>query len=378
VPFQASQGPTLGVEWELGLVDAGTLDLVPLAPKVFEALRAHEGLVDVRVHPEFLQNQVELVTGICGTAGEAVADLASSLAIVRSVTEPMGIELFGGGTHPFAVSADQEITDGERYAMLLDRTRYWAQQMLIYGVHVHVGMTERDAVFPVINGLMPYYPHLLALSASSPYWGGVDTGYASNRSMLFHQLPTAGLPYPFEEWGHFERYVGDLFTTGVITVLKEVRWDIRPSPHLGTIEVRVCDGVSSLLEVGAIAALVQCLVVDIEARVRAGEPVRRLQPWHNEENKWRGARYGLDAEVIVGADNSERFLCDEIPDLLERLTPVARRLGCEAELRQVEDVMRLGAGYQRQRRAADTSAGSLRTVVQGLVDELRAGRPLPP
>jgi carboxylate-amine ligase len=371
VEFTPSAGPTLGVEWELGLVDATTMDLVPEAPKVFDALRDDRGDLDPRVHPEFLRNQVELVTGVCRDVGEAVADLAGALATVRAVTDPMGLEIFGAGTHPFATSADQEITESDRYALLVDRTRYWAQQMLIYGVHVHVGIDHREKVLPILNGLLPYYPHLLALSASSPYWGGVDTGYASNRSMIFHQLPTAGLPYPFERWAEYERYVSDLFTTGVITVIKEVRWDIRPSPMLGTLEVRVFDGVSSLAEIGALTALVQSLVVDLDRRIDAGEDVRRLPTWHVAENKWRGARYGLEAEVVVDAGCRERPLAEEIPDLLERLEPVSRDLGCDAELRGVADILAAGAGYRRQREVAADHGGDLRPVVRSLVADLR-------
>jgi carboxylate-amine ligase len=378
VEFTASAGPTLGVEWELGIVDPATMDLVPAAPRVFRELGETPGGLHRRVHPEFLRNQVELVTGICRSAPEAVDDIATSLAVVRSVTDPMGVELFGGGTHPFAVSAEQEITEGDRYALLLDRTRYWAHQMLIYGVHVHVGMTHRDRVLPVINHLVPYYPHLLALSASSPYWGGVDTGYASNRSMIFHQLPTAGLPYSFDEWTQYERYVDDLFATGVITVLKEVRWDVRPSPLLGTIEVRVFDGVSSLLELGALAALTHCLIVDLDRRLVADEALRRLPHWHLAENKWRGARYGLEAEVIVSADNDERPLSQEIPDLLERLERVASDLDCARELRAVEDILRAGAGYRRQRERAARHGGDLRAVTRGLVADMRRGAPAPP
>jgi carboxylate-amine ligase len=317
------------VEWEFGLVDATTMDLVPEAPKVFDALRDADGDLDPRIHPEFLRNQVELVTGVCRDVGEAVADLSDALALVRSVTDPMGVEIFGAGTHPFATSHEQEITENDRYALLLDRTRYWAQQMLIYGVHVHVGIDHREKVLPILNGFLPYHPHLLALSASSPYWGGVDTGYASNRSMIFHQLPTAGLPYPFERWAEYERYVADLFATGVITVLKEVRWDVRPSPALGTLEVRVFDGVSTLAEVASLVALVQCLVVDAGCR--------------------------------------ERPLAREIPDLLERLEPVARSLGCADELRGVSDILAAGAGYRRQREVAAGHGGDLRAVVRSLV-----------
>nr|WP_238694546.1 glutamate--cysteine ligase [Nocardioides daphniae] len=253
----------------------------------------------------------------------------------------------------------------------MNRTQYWGRQMLIWGVHVHVGLPEEKRVMGVLNGLLNHYPHLLALSASSPIWGGVDTGYASNRALMFQQLPTAGLPFQFETWQQFESFADDQLTTGVIDHIDEIRWDIRPAPHLGTVETRVCDGVSTVEELGALTALVHCLVVDLDTRLAAGEEVPTMPPWHVQENKWRAARYGLDAIVILDADNRERLVTDDLTDTLERLEPVARRLDCVDELRSVEDVVRSGASYQRQRRVAEASAGDLVAVVDSVVDELR-------
>jgi carboxylate-amine ligase len=258
--------------------------------------------------------------------------------------------------------------------------------MLIYGVHVHVGMPSRDAVLPVLNAMLAFHPHLQVLSASSPYWAGTDTGYASNRALMFQQLPTAGLPFQFGTWAEYEAYIGDMLTTGVIDELSELRWDIRPSPALGTVEVRVSDGVPTLQEVTALAALTHYLVVDLDDRLRAGEPLPALAPWHVQENKWRAARYGVDAIVILDAGSGgraggpirERLVTDDLVDLLERLEPVAKRLGCTGDLATVEDVLRAGASYQRQRRVAAEHGGDLRAVVRSLVAELRAGRPLPP
>lgn len=375
--FQPSAGPTLGVEWELGLVDAETYELVPVAETILEAVRRTDGTPDPRIHPELLLNTLELVTGVCRSVPEALDDLAGSLATVRGVTDPRGIELFSAGSHPFADAASQQVTDGLRYETLIDRTQWWGRQMLIYGVHVHVGVRSGDRALELLNAMLPFYPHLQVLSASSPFWSGVDTGYASNRALMFQQLPTAGLPFQFGSWQEFESYLGDVFTTGVVDEYKEIRWDLRPSPAIGTLEVRVCDGAPTALEVGALSALTHCLVVDLDRRLEAGERPPTLPPWHVQENKWRAARYGLDAIVVVDSSNRERLVTEDLLDLLDRLDPVARELGCASELADVEVVLAAGASADRQRAVATATDGDLRAVAASLVAELRAGRPLP-
>jgi hypothetical protein len=166
--------------------------------------------------------------------------------------------------------------------------------MMIWGVHVHVAVEDRRKVLPIIDGLLTYLPHFQALSASSPFWSGEVTGYASNRALMFQQLPTAGLPPQFAEWEQYEGMVADLLHTGVIDELGELRWDIRPSPRWGTIEVRTFDGISTSREISAIAALTQCLVEHFSRELEAGRQLPTLQPWFVHENKWRAARYGMD------------------------------------------------------------------------------------
>ena len=374
VDFQASAGASLGVEWELALVDSHTGDLVPVAETVLAAVQRQEPAEEPpRIKQELLLNTVEVVTGICGTVAEATANLAASVAQVRAVTDPLGVELFSAGSHPFSSPIHQQVTRKARYTTLIDRTQWWGRQMVIYGVHVHVGIRSVHKVLPILNTLLNYFPHLQALSASSPFWGGTDTGYASNRALMFQQLPTAGLPFQFERWEQFESYVGDLLTTGVIDHLNEIRWDIRPSPSLGTVEVRVCDGLPTLAEVGAIAALTHCLVVDLDRRLDDGQTLPTLPPWHVQENKWRSARYGLDAEIILDAGGRERLVTEDLTDLLERLTPIAKALDCASELANVQDIVRCGASYQRQRAVAAAHGGDLRAVVASLVGEMRAG-----
>jgi carboxylate-amine ligase len=234
---------------------------------------------------------------------------------------------------------------------------------------VHVGV-KREHVIPIVTSLLNWYPHLQALSASSPIWAGTDTGYASNRAMMFQQLPTAGLPFQFETWADFEHYADDLLKTGVIELIDEIRWDVRPAPRTGTVEVRVCDGVSTLWEMRALVALTHCLVVDLADRLDRGETLPTMPPWHVQENKWRAARYGLDAWIILDAASNERLLLEDLDDLLERLQPVAERLHCADDLALVREIPRRGASYQRQRRVAAAHDGDLVAVVDSVVREL--------
>ena len=369
--FRASPAPTIGVEWEFALVDRETRDLSNTAADLFAAV-SPELADSSRLHKELLRNTVEVVTGICTSVAEAVADLRDTLGVVVPAAEALGVDLLGSGTHPFANWSAQQLTEGVRYEELINRTQWWGRQMLIWGVHVHVGLPSQDRVMPIMSSLLNTYPHLLALSASSPIWAGLDTGYASNRSQMFQQLPTAGLPFTFDTWEEFEHCIADQATTGVIDSMSDVRWDIRPAPHLGTIENRVCDGMSDITELAGLAALIHCLVIDLDTRLAAGETLPTMPPWHVQENKWRAARYGLDAIVILDEKSRERLVTDDLDDLLERLTPVARRLDCEDELRSVADIPRRGASYQRQRKVATESGGDLVAVVDSVVAELHA------
>ncbi|CAN5284875.1 glutamate--cysteine ligase [soil metagenome] len=371
IDFHSSPEPTLGVEWELALVDRRSRDLRNDAEHLFA--RAKPRLPHPqRLHQELLRNTVEVVTGVCRDVPEAMADLRATLEGVVAACDQLDLDLFGGGTHPFASWTGQRLSEGHRYEELINRTQWWGRQMLIWGVHVHVGLADRSRVLPVLAGLLTYYPHFQALSASSPIWAGVDTGYASNRALMFQQLPTAGLPFAFETWEEFERFASDQLTTGVIDDLSEIRWDVRPAPRLGTLENRICDGVSTVGDLSALVALTHCLVVDLDTRVAAGEPVAVLPPWHVQENKWRAARYGLDAIVILDADSSERLVTDDLADLLVRLEPTAARLGCLPELASVAAVISRGASYQRQRAVAAATGGDLVAVVDSVVRELKA------
>ncbi|MDN6202718.1 MAG: glutamate--cysteine ligase, partial [Micrococcaceae bacterium] len=327
IDFADSRQSTLGVEWEVALVDHHSGDLRSVAQQVLEGVHAaHGGLAPDEEHPhvkqELLLNTVEIVTDVCDTVRQAKTQLHENLGVIREVTDPMGIDLYSAGSHPFASPKLQPVTDQERYAKLIDRTQWWGQQMVIYGVHVHVGLDRRDKALPVVDGLMNYQPHFQALSASSPFWGGEDTGYASHRALMFQQLPTAGLPYHFETWSQFEGYVADMLHTGVIDDISEIRWDVRPVPRFGTVEMRICDGLSSLQDIGAIAALTQCLVDDMSTTLDDGGSIDVMPPWHRTENKWRAARYGMDAIIILNAAGDEMLVTDHLMRELDRLEPV--------------------------------------------------------
>ncbi len=368
--FAASPRPTLGVEWEFALVDKTTRDLANCAEELFERLHQRAG-ESPKLHTELLRNTVEVVSGPCTTVAEVMSDLDESLLLVRGVADELGVDLYSAGTHPFAQWSTQLLTPGPRYEELIERTRWWGRQMLIWGVHVHVGVCRREHVMPIITALLNQFPHLQALSASSPLWLGHDTGYASNRALLYQQLPTAGLPAQFTRWEEFEAFVDGYLRTGVIHHLKDIRWDIRPSTRLGTVEVRVCDGVSDRRELAALVALTHCLVVDLADRLEAGETLPTMPPWFVKENKWRSARYGLDTDIILDAAGNERPITEDLVDLVARLEPVAVRLGCVAELDAVLEIPRRGASYERQRRVAAATAGDLVAVVDSVVRESR-------
>lgn len=370
IDFHGSAEPTLGVEWEFALVDRDNRDLRNEAAHLFA--RARPRMPDPgKLHKELLKNTVEVVTGICPTVKDAMADLRETLHHATAAADDLNIDLYGAGTHPFASWTGQQLTEGNRYAELINRTQWWGRQMLIWGVHVHVGLPEQSRVMPVLSGLLTYYPHLQALSASSPIWMGVDTGYASNRALMFQQLPTAGLPFQFERWEEFERFAHDQLTTGVIDDLSEIRWDVRPAIKHGTLENRICDGVSTLSDMSALVALMHCLVVWLDDRVAAGEKLPTMPPWHVQENKWRAARYGVDAIVILDADSNERLVTDDLADLIPQLEPTAARLGCTTELASVLDLLDRGPSYVRQRAVAERTGGDLVAVVDSVVTELR-------
>jgi carboxylate-amine ligase len=375
IPFQSSQRASLGVEWELQLIDRETRELTSGAIEILEELRPPGQEEHPKAKHELLQSTIEIITGICGTVEEAKADLAGTLADVGAAAGRRGLGLMCAGTHPFTDWQTQQISPKERYLRLVEEMQWPARRLQIFGVHVHVGVRAPEKAMPVVNALCQYVPHFLALSASSPFWVGRDTGLASARTKIFEGMPTAGLPYQLSGWPEFEQYMSSLISTQSIESVREVWWDIRPHPDFGTVELRVCDGLPTLQEIGAVAALAQCLVEQFDTQLDRGYTLPTPASWILRENKWRAARYGLDAEIVVDDQGTVRPVRRALLDLVEDLMPTAKRLGCAGELADVERVLGTGASYQRQRAVAAAHDGDLTAVVDSLLAEMRDGLP---
>lgn len=371
--FASSARSTVGLEWEIMLADPVSGDLVGRAPELLSALEHESADERHTVTGELLTNTIEVTSGIGDSVAHAVDDIANAISAVRSATDPAGIELLSAGSHPFAQWYQQEVTDKTRYHTLIERTQWWGRNMMIWGIHVHIGVEDQRKVIPIINALAAYLPHLQALAASSPFWAGERTGYASNRALVFQQLPTAGLPWPLDDWSDYEAYLDDMVRTGVMADATEVRWDIRPAPRWGTIEVRACDGLSTLPELAAVAALVQVLVEHLSRQLDEGRTLAQMPAWYHRENKWRAARYGLDARVIVDSAGTQRPVREHLSEVLDELAPVAVELGCGREFGSIETILTNGASYERQLTIANATGGDLGAVVQHLIREFRSG-----
>lgn len=348
--------PTVGIEWEVALVDPETRDLTPRAAELLAHMDTHHP--GHRVVREFLANTVEMVTGVHTTIPEAVADLKETATQLQQAADAIGVELFSAGTHPFAHWGDQQLSEKSSYQEIIERTQYWGRQMLIWGIHLHVGVSSKDIVWPIINALMTQYPHVLAMSASSPAWEGLDTGYASNRTLLYQQLPTAGMPYQFDDWEEWEAFLADQDKSGVINHTGSMHFDVRPTQY-GTVEIRFADATMELWTLAAITAYLHCLVVYFEREHQAGRTLPSLQQWHVAENKWRAARYGLDALIIKDRDTAEVWVKDDIREWVQRLTPIAAELGCADELADIERLLERGGDYALQRAVAREAGAAL-------------------
>jgi carboxylate-amine ligase len=373
IDFSPSARTSLGVEWELELVDLDTRELTGASDAILAAVSPEGDGVHPKAKHELFQSCIEVITGVCQTVSEACQDLADTVKEVSVEAARRNVGLLCSGTHPITDWSTQRISDNARYHALVERNQWMARQLQIFGVHVHCGIREAAKAVPIVNALLAYVPHFLALSASSPYWIGTDTGLASFRSKVFEALPTAGLPYQLPDWAGFEGYMEALLTSHAIDSIREVWWDIRPHPNFGTVELRICDGLPTLDEIGCVAALAQCLVQRFDTLLDAGDTLPEPRPWIVRENKWRAARYGLDAEIVVDNAGRVRPLVEAIHDVVEDLLPVAAELDCRAELEAVPRLIQRGASYQRQRATAAAHEGELVPVVDLLLAEMRDG-----
>ena len=353
------------------IIDPKTRNLVSGAPRIMERMG------DVtHVKPELIKSTVELNTDVCANVEAVRTELSDRFRSLLGVCDELGYELASTGTHPFSRWAGQSITDKDRYHLLVNRCQWPARRLMIFGLHVHVGIESGEKAIAIFNSLSTYIPHLLALSASSPYFEGEETGLASCRVKIFESLPTAGLPYRLLNWAEFQRLMITLVNAKAIESVREIWWDVRPHPEFGTVEVRICDGLSNLEEIIAMTAMVQALVVWLGEQYDEGTYLPLQRYWIVRENKWRAARWALDADVIIDDEGRLEPLAESIDRLIESLEPVAKRLGSHAELLRVRQMMKSGPSYARQRQVyADT--GDLKKVVASVVRELRDSVPLP-
>lgn len=374
IEFTSNPRPTVGVELELYIIDPTTGDLVSASTEMLAALGSgHEGGEHPKVKHELYQSTIEIVTDVCNSAPEAEADLAVTLGEVRRVAADRGLILMSSGTHPFAMARHQHVSPSRRYHDLIEAMQWPARRLLTCGLHVHVGVPDGEAAIAVLNEVTRHLPLFLALSASSPFFEGEDSGLASARSKVFESLPTAGLPPQLADWIDFEAFMGTLLGSDCISSIREVWWDVRPHPDFGTVEFRMCDAPPTLGEAVALAALAQSLVAWCLDRLRQGDLPAPPREWTVRENRWLAGRYGTEGTLIVetgeGRPSARRPVRELVEELVDRLLPYARALGSEAQLRTVLDILDTGSGTQRQRRLIE-AGGSLFDVVHHLAAEL--------
>jgi carboxylate-amine ligase len=297
---------------------------------------------------------LEAATGIHERVADALDEVREIRARMRDAASAHGALIASAGTHPFSRWEHQEITDSPRYQGVVAKLRWVAERVAIFGLHVHVGIDSPDIAVRVATALRSWLPEVLALSANSPYWQGRDTGLASTRIQIFDTMPRSGLPPRFESFADFEQLIGRGVAAGFFPDYTYVWWDVRPHPKLGTIELRVCDAQTRLESVAGIAALTQSLALALAERPVPAQPRTLIA-----ENKWRAARYGLDAPLVDLAHDRERPAREAVRELLELAAPAAERLGCSTELAEVEALLQRGSGSDEQRRVHDAEGGLL-------------------
>ena len=341
---------TLGVEEEYQLLDAESFDLVQHIDTMLEAVSGHE--LEARINAELMQSTIEITTPVCHTAGDVMGWLTKLRGYVTEIAQANGLRVGSAGTHPFSLFERQRITAKDRYRALIDQMQYVARRELIFGMHVHVAVDDPEKAIQVVNGLLVQLAPLLALSASSPFWRGEPTGLASSRQMVFSAFPRSGPPPRFRDYADYAEVVGQLERSGCIADYTHIWWDIRLHPRLGTIEIRICDGVTRVEDAVAIAAYCQALVKQLCERHEAGEQIPSYHRILTSENKWLAARYGLEAPVMdLGSGRRNRVpLARVVRATLTGLEPHARELGSERELEGIRDILGRGSSADAQLR----------------------------
>jgi carboxylate-amine ligase len=372
IQFQPNSSPTLGVEIELGLVDAETMALsnsvgrlLPLIPAEFSE----------SCKPELMQSCIEINSKVCATIDDARQDLSTKLLAVQAAADSLGLRLWWGGTHPFSSWRDQLVTPDERYENLVFQLQEMARRLITFGLHVHVGVDSGDKAVMICDRIMQHLPTLLALSASSPFWDNRDTGLHSLRSKIMEGLPTAGLPTLMRNWSEYLWIIHHLIDTDFIKTIREIWWDVRPHHGFGTVEVRVCDMPGNLEDVLSLAAMIQCVVKTLSDQIDHGAYQHDCHPMMVRQNKWRACRYGNQARLV----NSYTLVVQPVREitqwLIEKLRSTARQLQCEAELERAQELADEPNWSDRQR-AILASTGDPSEICRQLIELSRIPSPV--
>jgi glutamate---cysteine ligase / carboxylate-amine ligase len=336
---------TLGIEEEFQIVDPRTREL---RSHVVEILEEGKMLLGEQIKPEMIQSMVEVGTGVCRNIQEARQDIVRLRSVISSLARKNGLVIIAASTHPISRWQDQKIFDDERYELLVQELQTVARSLLIFGLHVHVGIADRERQIHIMNAARYFLPHVLALSTSSPFWMSHNTGLKSYRTEIFKQFPRTDVPDHFDSYSGFERYVDLLIKTRCIDNGKKIWWDIRPHPFFPTLEFRICDIPTRVDDTIAIAALFQAIVAKLYSLIERNLGFRLYRRMLIQENKWRAVRYGLDGKLIDFGKQKEVPVRDLILELLEFVDDVLDNLGSRKEVEHIHTILQRGTSADEQ------------------------------
>ena len=361
---------SIGIEEEYQSIDPVTRNLRSHIHA--EIVEKGKTLLAERVKPEMHQSVIEIGTGVCKNIKEAKEEICSIRRQIITLARANNLRLAAGGTHPFAQWRDQEIYPDERYKIIVEDMKIVARANLIFGLHVHIGVEDRETAIHLMNGARYFLPHLLALSCNSPFWLGMDTGLRSYRCKVFDKFPRTQIPDLYESWSEFENFVNLLIKTNCIDNAKKIWWDIRPHPTFPTLEFRICDIPMRVDETIAIAALCQAVIAKLYKLHEKNLTFRHYSRALIMENKWRAARYGLDGKLIDFGKQTEVPVRHLIGEILEFVADVSEELDSVEEIGYIRHMLEVGNGADRQLRVfADT--GDLTKVVDYMIEETEQG-----
>ncbi|HEX9670394.1 MAG TPA: carboxylate-amine ligase [Thermoanaerobaculia bacterium] len=360
---------TLGIEEEFQLIDPESR---ALRSHVLHLLEDGKEVLKDQVKAELHQSIIEVGTAICRDIDEARAEVVHLRSNLAALARSRGLTIAAAGTHPFSHWQDQEITDLPRYHEIIEDMQQVARANLIFGLHVHVGVEDRELAIQIMNTVRYFLPHIYALSTNSPFWQGRNTGFKSYRSKIFDRFPRTGIPDNFRSRGEFDSYLALLIKTGCIDNGKKIWWDIRPHPFFDTLEYRICDVPLRVDETVALAALMQAVTAKVAKLIKQNLGFRLYRRLLINENKWRAARYGISGKLIDFGRQAEVPTVDLIHELLEFVDDVADELGSRKELAYIEEILRGGTGADRQL-AAWQRTNDMKAVVDHIVWETHLG-----